>query len=60
MYSAKFERVKGYFTGGMWNETMVQNAVGRWITAEEAHQILGGSRETQDGTAEASSAPARL
>lgn len=41
-HSAKFERVKRYFDTGLWNAKMVRNAVGRWITAEEADEILGG------------------
>lgn len=40
--SAKYELVKGYYRRGLWDETRVQNAVGRWITAEEAAEILGG------------------
>ena len=41
MHSPKFEKVKGYYERGLWNETMVRNAVGKWITAEEADEILG-------------------
>ena len=48
--SAKFERIKGYFNTSMWNETMVRNAVGRWISAEEAEQILSGKEAPQDET----------
>lgn len=40
-HSPKFEKVKHYYDTGLWNEAMVRNAVGRWITAEEADEILG-------------------
>lgn len=43
MHSKKFDRVKGYYDKGLWTADMVRNAVGRWITAEEAEEIL--SRE---------------
>lgn len=41
MYSKKFGRVKGYYDKGLWTAEMVRNAVGRWITAGEAEEILG-------------------
>lgn len=40
-HSQKFERVKAYFDKRLWTAQMVQNAVGRWITQEEADEILG-------------------
>lgn len=40
--NTKFELVRNYFQRGLWDATRVQNAVGRWITAEEAAEILGG------------------
>ena len=40
-HSAKFDLVKYYYDTGRWNRRMVLNAVGRWITAEEAAEILG-------------------
>lgn len=40
-HSAKFETVKRYYDEGLWNIAMVQNAVGRWITAEEYKEIIG-------------------
>lgn len=40
-HSKKFTTVKGYYDHGLWTEAMVRNAVGRWITAEEADEILG-------------------
>lgn len=39
--SPKFEKVKEYYESGRWNRQMVLNAVGRWITQEEADIILG-------------------
>lgn len=42
MPSSKFSKVKFYYEQGLWNETMVRNAVvKKWITAEEAEEILG-------------------
>jgi hypothetical protein len=38
--SAKFELVKSYYQRGLWNAERVQNAVGKWITQEEADMIL--------------------
>lgn len=45
--SKKFELVKRYYNSGLWNEQMVRNAVGRWITSDEAEAILSG--ESEDG-----------
>lgn len=43
----KFEKVKKYYDSGLWNKTMVRNAVvKRWITAEEYEEITG---EAYDG-----------
>ena len=40
--SAKFEKVKKYYDKGLWNKTMVHNAVVKgWITAEEYELITG-------------------
>lgn len=44
-HSAKYEAVKRYYDEGLWNETMVRNAVGRWITEEEAEEILSQKGE---------------
>ena len=45
--SPKFERVKRYYDQGLWNFTMVRNAVVKnWITAEEFEQITGEPYET--------------
>jgi len=40
--SAKFEKVRDYYERGLWTAVMVQHAVDRWITAEEAKEILQG------------------
>ena len=40
--SPKFNKVKGYYEDGLWNKTMVKNAVKKgWITAEEYREITG-------------------
>ena len=40
-HSAKFEKVKDYYDRGLWNETMVANAVVKgWITQEEYGEIV--------------------
>ena len=41
-HSAKYELVKKYYDEGLWNEQMVKNAVGRWITEEEYNEIVSG------------------
>lgn len=42
--SPKFNRVKGYYDAGLWNKTMVRNAVVKgWITAEE-YEVITGER----------------
>lgn len=41
MHSAKFELVKRYYERGMWDDSRVRAAVGRWITAEEYEEITG-------------------
>lgn len=38
--SAKFDKVKDYYDRALWSAQMVRNAVGRWITADEADEIL--------------------
>lgn len=39
-HSAKFDKVRGYYKSGLWTEKMVRDAVGKWITADEAEEIL--------------------
>ena len=39
-HSPKFQTVSDYYKDGLWNATMVHNAVGRWITEEEEKEIL--------------------
>lgn len=40
--SPKFDKVKKYYDSGLWNKTMVRNAVVKgWITAEEYTIITG-------------------
>ena len=40
-HSPKFELVKSYYDRGLWDESRVRKAVGKWITAEECAEILG-------------------
>ena len=39
--SSKYELVKFYYDNGLWSADRVRKAVGKWITAEEAAEILG-------------------
>lgn len=39
--SERYELVKRYYDLGYWSERMVQNAVDRWITANEFQGITG-------------------
>ena len=39
-HSAKYDLVKSYYDRGLWSENRVRKAVGKWITAEEAAEIL--------------------
>lgn len=40
--SPKYNKVKQYYDSGLWNKTMVHNAVVKgWITAEEYFEITG-------------------
>lgn len=41
-HSAKYELVKKYYDEGLWNEQMVKNAIGRWITEKEYNEIVSG------------------
>lgn len=38
--SAKYQIVKDFYDRGLWSETRVRNAVGKWITARESEEIL--------------------
>lgn len=40
-HSARFELVKSYYLAGTWSESRVLVAVGKWITTDEAEEILG-------------------
>lgn len=57
-HSAKFEKVKGYYEAGLWNEKMVRNAAKNpkknpWITEAEAEEIINGTPEqTEAGDGE--------
>jgi len=46
---SKHERVKSYYERGLWNETMVKNAVKKkWITEEQMNEILGEDDENDN------------
>ena len=40
-HSKNYNKVKVFYDRSLWNLTMVHNAVGRWITAEEYLEITG-------------------
>lgn len=42
-HSKNFALLKSYFVRGLWSAKRVRQAVDRWITAEEAAEILGES-----------------
>lgn len=39
-HSANFEKVKNYYDRGMWSAARVNAAIGKWITDNEADEIL--------------------
>lgn len=39
--SKNYEKVKGYFEKGLWDEKRVYQAVNRWITKIEFQEITG-------------------
>ena len=45
--SEHFGLVENYYKYGCWNEKMVRNAVGRWITEDEAEEILTTQEESE-------------
>lgn len=40
MHSKHFEKVKKYYESGQWSKSMVQQAVGKWITQAEYETII--------------------
>jgi hypothetical protein len=40
-HSKNFDKVKNYYDRGMWSAERVKAAVGKWITEDEAKEILG-------------------
>ncbi len=40
-HSEKYDLVKSYYDRGLWSAERVRKAIGKWITAEEAVEILG-------------------
>lgn len=43
--SPKYNRVKEWYDIGRWSKSMVHDAVGNWITAEEYKLITGEDYE---------------
>lgn len=41
-HSVNFDKVKAYYTRGMWSAERVKAAVGKWITEAECAEILEG------------------
>jgi hypothetical protein len=41
-HSPNFDKVKDYYDRGLWPAERVEKAVGKWLTAEEAEEILNG------------------
>lgn len=41
-HSKHYAIVKSYYDNGYWNAQMVKNAVDKWISTDEAEQILSG------------------
>lgn len=39
--SKNYEKVKVFYDTKLWSLGMVRNAVNRWITADEFHEITG-------------------
>lgn len=47
-HSKNYEKVRGYYDGGFWNEARVKNAVTkRWITEDEYTEITGNRYNDQ-------------
>lgn len=44
---SKFDKVKRFYDADLWSLSMVHNAVGRWITADEFKEITGVEYEKE-------------
>lgn len=40
-HSENYEKVKRYYSDGLWSRERICNAVGKWITAAEYEEITG-------------------
>lgn len=47
--SKNYELVKNYHDRKLWNDKMVINVIGKWITKEEAAEILGHEPDVPEG-----------
>lgn len=46
--SKNYEKVKGFYEARLWPLSWVENAVDRWITAEEYQEITGQEYEMKE------------
>lgn len=51
-HSKNFKKVKNYYDNGLWSKDRVRAAVGKWITKEEAEEIVGAELCVTDGSAD--------
>lgn len=42
-HSTNFDKVQTYYNNGLWNESRVRLAVGKWITEDEFTEITGSA-----------------
>lgn len=48
-HGEKYEKVKAYYGGGLWDKSRVYNAVTKgWITAAEYEEITGEAYHVDD------------
>ena len=41
-----YDRIRFWFLTGRWNEEMVRNAQGKWLTKEQCEEILSSVERT--------------
>ncbi len=44
---SKYEKVKNFYDARLWPLNWVENAVGKWITADEFQEITGKEYEKE-------------
>lgn len=45
--SKYFEKVKSFYNANLWSESLVRNAVDRWVSADEFLKITGTEYENK-------------